>query len=188
MEWMLRPLGRYFDFSGRSNRAELLWYALFISIVSLAAFFGDAILFGSRATADPPFTPILWTLLALTILPNLAVQVRRLHDTDRSGWWLLLSVLPIIGQLIVLIFELTPGSKGRNRFGEPPRIGVARPPPTVLTTAAVAADARPLSPTTAPPLEQLERLARLKEQGHLSNEEFDAQKAALLSASPSRPE
>jgi uncharacterized membrane protein YhaH (DUF805 family) len=51
------------------------------------------------------------------LLPNLALAVRRLHDTDRSGWWLLIGLIPIVGSLVLLVFYLLPGTQGQNRFG-----------------------------------------------------------------------
>jgi uncharacterized membrane protein YhaH (DUF805 family) len=60
-------------------------------------------------------------LAALVIIPNIAVQVRRLHDSDRSGWWLLLHLVPFIGSFVLLIFFLLDGSVGPNRYGQDPR-------------------------------------------------------------------
>ena len=64
------------------------------------------------------FNEILSALFGLaTLLPYIAVTARRLHDTDRSGWWQLLGLIPIIGWLILLVWLIRPGAKGRNRFG-----------------------------------------------------------------------
>ncbi len=69
------------------------------------------------ATAVTPFSPI-WGLA--TFLPSLAMGVRRLHDTDRSGWWWLLSFIPLIGIIVLIVFWCSEGTRGPNRFGPDP--------------------------------------------------------------------
>ena len=72
----------------------------------------------AQPAPEPPRTYALNTLLALAIvLPNLAVTVRRLHDTDRTGWWVLLGLVPVIGLLVLLWFYIQNGSEGANRYG-----------------------------------------------------------------------
>lgn len=64
---------------------------------------------------------VITGLLGLALLlPSLAVGVRRLHDTDRSGWWILIVIIPIIGWLVLIFFFVTPGTPGPNRYGQPP--------------------------------------------------------------------
>lgn len=109
---------KYVTFSGRARRAEYWWYTLFIVIVSIVLVGVDLALFGSNYTfgiAD------VWSLA--TLLPSLAVSVRRLHDTDRSGWWLLLILIPLIGAIILIVWQATKGTDGSNRFGEDPLRG-----------------------------------------------------------------
>ena len=93
MEWMILPLKRYADFSGRSRRKEYWMFFLFTIIVSVALGIIDAVLglnFGSGFSSNG----VLGSLFSLaTLVPSLAVGIRRLHDTDRSGWWLLLVFL-----------------------------------------------------------------------------------------------
>ncbi len=70
--------------------------------------------------------PLLYVLWAIAILlPSLAVTVRRLHDLDKSGWWILISVIPFIGAVILLIWFVSPGDDGANRFGESPLYSLA---------------------------------------------------------------
>ena len=126
MQWMLLPLRRYADFSGRSRRKEYWMFALFnalistaIGVLALALFVADF--------SEEAMIAILYPVLGLACLyslvafvPGLAVTIRRLHDTDRSGWWLLIGVIPLIGALLLLVFYVTEGTRGSNRFGLDP--------------------------------------------------------------------
>jgi len=102
---------RYVDFSGRSSRSEVWWWLLFSIIAQLVA----AVLDGAGSAG------ILIIIIYLgLLLPTLAVQVRRLHDLDRSGWWILISFIPILGAIILLVWFCTKGTEGENRFGADP--------------------------------------------------------------------
>lgn len=96
---------KYADFKGRASRSEYWWYTLFIVLVSLALGMVNSKISGVFALA--------------TLLPSLAVGARRLHDGNRSGWLLLLGIIPILGGLILLYF-LVQEPKEPNRFGEAP--------------------------------------------------------------------
>jgi uncharacterized membrane protein YhaH (DUF805 family) len=104
---------RYVQFSGRSPRAEYWYFALFTTLISVGASIVDAIgLNGS---------PVLATIANLAFfLPSLSVFVRRLHDVDRSGWWFLLALIPLIGWVILLVWLVSSGTRGANRFGPNP--------------------------------------------------------------------
>ena len=132
MEWMLMPLRRYADFSGRSRRKEYWMFLLFEIIV----IFGVILLFGTLGalgdTAENGQSPAsiiaggLMGLLFLAIIlgfmvPRLAVTVRRLHDVDKSGWFMFISLVPLIGPIVLLIFLCTEGTKGENRYGPNPK-------------------------------------------------------------------
>jgi len=131
MEWMILPLKRYFEFTGRSRRKEFWMFALFLFILGIVASIVDHILgYGAVTTTSGPgsfnfsytsYGPLTIILLLGTIIPRIAVAIRRLHDTDRSGWWLLLILIPIIGWIILLVFYCTDGTHGPNRFGEDPK-------------------------------------------------------------------
>ena len=131
MEWMTLPLKRYAQFSGRSQRKEFWMFFLFVVIVSIIASLIDRVLgFGAVHTVAGPgrfvttsrSTGPIGGLFALAMLiPGIAVAVRRLHDTDRSGWWLLLSLVPIVGGIIVIVFYCLDGTTGTNRFGPDPK-------------------------------------------------------------------
>lgn len=131
MEWMLMPLRRYADFSGRSRRKEYWMFAL--GILLAYAVLGALFLMGANLSAmgtgaEPEISSIGWIaislfgILALGIfIPSLAVIVRRLHDQDKSGWFILIQFIPYIGGIIMLIFMCIEGTKGENRYGPDPK-------------------------------------------------------------------
>ena len=101
----------YVDFGGRSSRSEVWWWVLFTIIANIVSLVLDA------GGGSGLFALIVSLGL---FLPNLSVQVRRLHDLDRSGWWLLISLIPIVGAIILLIWFCSKGTDGDNRFGANP--------------------------------------------------------------------
>jgi uncharacterized membrane protein YhaH (DUF805 family) len=106
-------LTKYVDFSGRARRSEYWWFALSTFIVYLvASFLGRAVNAGV----------ILADLVALGLfLPSLAVAVRRLHDTNRSGWFYLISLIPLVGSIILIVFFCQDSARGPNRYGSSPK-------------------------------------------------------------------
>ena len=121
MEWMILPLKRYAQFSGRSRRMEYWMFWLFSILVGAATSIIDMAIFGYDIGNNGPVNGV--ANLAL-LIPSIAVGVRRLHDTGRSGWWLLLIFLIIIGWIILLIWFCTDGTTGANKYGEDPKGGV----------------------------------------------------------------
>lgn len=115
----IRPLMRYATFSGRASRTELGWFTLLAGMLLVMAQSFDWLLFGSASATRPEFFTKVG--IALLALPSVALIVRRLHDTDRSGWWLLLMFVPVIGWTIMLLNCLRPGRRGRNAYGPVPR-------------------------------------------------------------------
>jgi uncharacterized membrane protein YhaH (DUF805 family) len=116
-------LANYTNFSGRSSRSAYWWWVLFTSLLSLVAQALDAWLrpggMGTPSYAGIAIGLITGIVGVALIVPSLAVLVRRLHDTDRSGWWWLIAVIPVIGWLVLLYFLVSPGTPGENRFGRP---------------------------------------------------------------------
>lgn len=113
MSWFITALKKYAVFSGRSRRSEYWYFALFYSIIYIALALIDS------ASAHPP--GLLVHILALALfIPFLAVSVRRLHDTDRSGWWVLIGLIPF-GVIALIVFYVQDGGPGRNRFGLNPK-------------------------------------------------------------------
>jgi uncharacterized membrane protein YhaH (DUF805 family) len=115
MNWYLEVLKKYAVFSGRARRKEYWYFVLFNLIISIILIIIDYMI----------NSQILTTLYSLGVLiPSIAVTVRRLHDTDRRGWWIFISLIPIIGAIVLLIFMVLDSQKGENRFGPNPK-GVA---------------------------------------------------------------
>lgn len=119
------PYRRYADFSGRSRRKEYWMFALLQAIVALVLI---GLMLGTAGTTpgDTASASMLWIGLLVvwglgTIIPSIAVQVRRFHDQDRSGWMVLIGFIPYIGGLIVLVFMCLAGTRGPNRFGPDPK-------------------------------------------------------------------
>jgi uncharacterized membrane protein YhaH (DUF805 family) len=118
MDWMLMPLRRYAQFSGRSRRKEYWMYTLFVVLVSLIAGAIDGAL---GLAGESGYGPLGGIFTLATLIPSIAVGIRRLHDTDRSGWWLLIALIPLIGALVLLFFFVSDGTGGPNRFGPDPK-------------------------------------------------------------------
>lgn len=113
---------KYATFAGRARRAEFWWFALFNFGVTLILAVIDAGAGGPHrwmmgGEGPSPVGTLYWLAV---FLPSLAVAVRRLHDIDRSGWWVLLQFVPLIGPLILIWFLATRGTAGSNRFGPDP--------------------------------------------------------------------
>jgi uncharacterized membrane protein YhaH (DUF805 family) len=115
-------LSKYATFSGRARRAEYWWFVLFQVLVSIVAAILDAALGTDFGSGSGVFSLIV--TLAL-LLPGLAVTVRRLHDTDRSGWWILIGLIPLVGAIVLIVFTVMDGTPGPNRFGASPKQGPA---------------------------------------------------------------
>ncbi len=97
---------KYAVFSGRATRSEYWWFLLFYMIFIVVA---------------SMIKPVLQlVVLAICFLPLLGVSVRRLHDTNRSGWFYLLAFIPLVGAIILIIFFVQEGTKGPNLYGNPP--------------------------------------------------------------------
>jgi uncharacterized membrane protein YhaH (DUF805 family) len=120
MDYALLPLRRYAEFSGRSRRKEFWLFELLMIVAGVVIGTIEGII-GINTMVGGIYGP-LTTLLALgTLVPGIAVGIRRLHDTDRSGWWLLLALIPFIGALVLLFFFVSDGTRGPNRFGADPK-------------------------------------------------------------------
>jgi len=127
MHWMLLPLKRYADFGGRSRRLEYWMFHLAISIVLvviIASILATVLTAGEGNRGSPVAMGILIALFTIgwlgILIPSIAVQVRRFHDQDLSGWFVLLGFIPYIGALVIIVFMCLPGTKGDNRFGPDP--------------------------------------------------------------------
>jgi len=110
---------KFADFSGRARRSEYWWFALFGFAAQIVASILNSILhLPSTGTSS-----LLGTLVSLALLvPGLAVGIRRLHDTGRSGWWLLIALIPLVGAIVLLVFFVQ-DSQGDNAYGPSPKGG-----------------------------------------------------------------
>ena len=107
----------YFNFQSRSRRSEYWYFVLFVFGASIIAGSVDQFVLGYAVDEIGPLSGLFGLV---TIIPNLAVSVRRLHDLDRSGWFLFLVLIPIIGVIVLIYWFCQPGTSGKNRFGDDP--------------------------------------------------------------------
>ena len=119
MEWMMMPLRRYADFSGRSRRKEYWMFVLGVVIVAVIIGIIEGVL--GLTGMIGPYGPLSLLLLLAIFIPAIAVQVRRFHDQDKTGWFVLLGFIPIVGGIIVLVFMCLEGTPGPNQYGEDPK-------------------------------------------------------------------
>ncbi|MDE2483270.1 MAG: DUF805 domain-containing protein [bacterium] len=126
MHWYLTALRKYAVFSGRARRSEYWYFGIFnvLAIIALAIVgFVLGSLAGSTDTGENLATILYEIYIVAVFLPSLAVSVRRLHDTGRSGWWILLSLVPFAG-IVLLIFYCLDSDPGPNRYGQNPKIPI----------------------------------------------------------------
>ena len=116
---------KYFTFSGRASRSEFWWWQLYLLItylviVAIMSVFGFLVM---SYTWNPHhyvglLIPWIINIICLSLLlPTLAVSIRRLHDSNKSGWWFFLGFIPIVGQIILLVFYLKKSDEGENDYG-----------------------------------------------------------------------
>jgi uncharacterized membrane protein YhaH (DUF805 family) len=126
MQWYLKVLKQYADFNGRARRTEFWMFVLFNAIAYVVLALVDVLIgtasFVASGTGFQFGGGLLSGLYSLAVLiPSLAVTVRRFHDQDKSGWFILLGLIPIVGGIIVLVFMCLEGTRGANRFGPDPK-------------------------------------------------------------------
>jgi uncharacterized membrane protein YhaH (DUF805 family) len=164
----------YFRFSGRASRSEY-WYAmLFVYGVTLVLSLID--------TSETIY--MVWALAMM--VPTWAVACRRLHDINRSGWWQLIALVPLVGIIVLLVFYCSAPKDGMP--AAQPVYGRPAPAPVAAARSATTPAVRPAGATPTvlsktgqdDPLEALERLVRLRDAGALSDEEFEAEKRRIL--------
>ncbi|MEU3333943.1 DUF805 domain-containing protein [Streptomyces sp. NPDC002144] len=115
MSWFLEVLKKYAVFSGRARRKEYWMYTLFVGIIYVVL----SVL--SVATKSSAFSILLVIFWLAILLPSLGVGVRRLHDTGRSGWWLLFGIVPLVGGITLLVFTCLDSEPGPNKYGPNPK-------------------------------------------------------------------
>lgn len=106
---------RYVDFKTRSTRSQYWWWTLWMILLGIGTTMIDAMLLMGD------IGPVNLLLTLATFLPSIAVSIRRLHDIGRSGWWLLLAFIPLIGWIVLIVFACTKTREEPNQWGMPPR-------------------------------------------------------------------
>ncbi len=145
MEWALLPLKKYSDFTGRSRRKEFWLFILLMIVVSVVATTIDSML-GMSGLIFGVYGPLTLIVALALLTPQLSVSVRRLHDTNRSGWWVLLGFVPVVTMIVsyqtglavlnllslvafvLIYFFVLEGTKGPNQYGPDPKPGEAAAP------------------------------------------------------------
>ncbi len=109
--------GQYATFTGRARRSEYWYFTLFNFLVSLVISVLWAVILRGEGSLN--FLSGIWTLA--TFVPSLAVSIRRLHDTGKSGWYCLISLIPLVGAIILIVFLATDSQPGTNQYGPNPK-------------------------------------------------------------------
>ena len=117
IEWIMLPLKKYADFTGRSGRREFWMFQILVTAVSFVFLISIPELY---KTTNLLFAAVSGLALLALAVPQIALQVRRFHDQDKSGWFALFNLFPYIGPVIVLIFMLIGGTRWENRYGPDP--------------------------------------------------------------------
>jgi uncharacterized membrane protein YhaH (DUF805 family) len=119
MSLYLHALQQYATFSGRARRAEYWYFFLFNALIMIGLMLADL---STGLFDDVAGIGLLSGIYAVgVVLPALAVTARRLHDTGRSGWWILLLFIPFLGPLVILVFSVMDSEPGENRYGPNPK-------------------------------------------------------------------
>ena len=127
MNWYMEVLRKYAQFDGRARRKEYWMFTLVNCLVCIAVALVGGLLTAliARSTDGSSlallFMAPVWLYTIAMIVPSLAVTIRRLHDTGRSGWWILIGLVPFVGGIILLVFECQDSQPGSNEFGPNPK-------------------------------------------------------------------
>jgi uncharacterized membrane protein YhaH (DUF805 family) len=118
MKWYLQGLRKYAVFSGRARRREYWMFELISTLITFALF-AFAVFLGKAGYEYFVWLPFAYVLG--TAIPSLAKLVRRLHDTNHSGWWFFIGMVPLVGPFILLSFTVKDGDRGDNQYGPDPK-------------------------------------------------------------------
>jgi uncharacterized membrane protein YhaH (DUF805 family) len=131
MNWYIGVLKKYVVFSGRATRSEYWYFVLFNTIISMVLMgidiamgtgSAESTMSGDAGVSMNMSAGILTGIYTLAVLlPSLAVLIRRLHDTDHSGWWVFISLIPLVGAIILLVFLVKDSTPGENQYGSNPK-------------------------------------------------------------------
>jgi uncharacterized membrane protein YhaH (DUF805 family) len=123
MNWYLTVLKKYAVFGGRARRREYWFFVLFSVIISIVLGIIDGLTGSFSPTVGLGLLSGIYSLAVL--IPSLAVGVRRLHDTGKSGWLLLLALIPLVGAIVLLVFVCQDSNPGQNQYGPNPKLVAA---------------------------------------------------------------
>ena len=123
MNWYIEVLKKYTEFSGRARRKEYWYFVLFNVIVTVILTMLDSIL-GLMST-DTGYGVLSGIYSLAVLLPALGVAIRRLHDIGRTGWWILIGFVPLIGLIVLIIFFVKDSQPGENQYGPNPKAAFA---------------------------------------------------------------
>ena len=121
MDWYLEVVKKYAVFTGRARRREYWMFTLINSLVIVGLVFISTFTAGTRSSVSEMTVVVAIGYYIGIILPALGVSIRRLHDTGRSGWWLLISLVPLVGSILVLVFMVLDSQPGPNQYGSNPK-------------------------------------------------------------------
>jgi uncharacterized membrane protein YhaH (DUF805 family) len=119
MHWYFEVLQKYTLFTGRARRSEFWYFVLISVLIGFVLGILDSVI--RKLAGFGPFGMIYGLAV---LVPTIAVSIRRLHDTDRSGWWLLLGLVPLVG-LVLIVFLAEDGKASTNRYGQNPKLAIA---------------------------------------------------------------
>lgn len=119
MKWYLGVLKKYAVFSGRARRKEYWMFFLFNWIFSVAAVLLDNLIGTANSDSGAGVISIIYSLAVL--LPSLAVGIRRLHDLGKSGWWIFIALIPLVGAIWLIVLYATAGQPVENQYGPDPK-------------------------------------------------------------------
>lgn len=169
MNAYLDAMRRYVDFRGRSTRPQFWLFVLIFFVLLIVAVILDVVVLG----ADPDKVLPLTAIVAIShYIPYLALTVRRLHDSDHTGWLVLVAFIPLLGLIALIVFACLSSTQGPNKFGPSPG---SRALPVGSVPSPVAASALP-----GANVDQLAKLAELKNAGAINDEEYRRLKEKLL--------
>lgn len=124
MNYYIECLKKYADFNGRARRSEYWYFVLFNLLISFCLGFVGGFISGLTGAGENLAMGVAYLYALATLLPSIAVGVRRLHDIGMSGWWILLGLVPIAG-IVLLVFFCKDGQPGENQYGPNPKEGLA---------------------------------------------------------------
>ena len=127
MHWYIKALKKYAVFNGRASRKEF-WYFFLFHTIFMTVFIVSIYATGTVTPGKGVglLNGLYFLYFLATIIPSYAVSVRRLHDIDRSGWWVLIVLIPFVG-IVLLVWAAQDSSPGENRFGQNPKEGIDEP-------------------------------------------------------------